>query len=121
MKVIESKIPINTKNDNHLVKSYSGKNPWPLILIFLLLSSLVWYLGNLYYKTQRSRIQSEKQNVLASIADLKINEIDAWKNERLKDVDIIVGNSITGNVLSSYLKNPDSKRKQEINESENTR
>jgi PAS domain S-box-containing protein len=115
MKVIESKIPINTKIDNHLVKNYTGKNPWPLILIFLLLSSLVWYLGNLYYKTQRGRIQSEKQNVLSSIADLKINEIDVWKNERLRDVETFVGNSLTGNALSSYLKNPDSKRKQEIN------
>lgn len=109
--MIDSNIPVNTKNDNHFQKSISSRIPWILIIIFILLSIVVWYLGTLYYKSQKDRIKTEKQNELVSVANLKVNEIETWKNERINDAELIIGNPLIKNELIEILQNRNSKNK----------
>lgn len=56
-----------------------------LILLFSLIATVASYFY-FNYETQRIRAQSERE--LTSIAKLKIQQIEAWKNERLLDIKI---------------------------------
>jgi PAS domain S-box-containing protein len=103
--VINSNISLNTKSDNHFRKYLSGRFIWILIVIFILLSVVVWYLGTLYYQSQRDRIKTEKQNELSAIANLKVNEIITWRNERLNDGELIKSNPFVKDEILSVLKN----------------
>lgn len=113
--MIESKISHNTNNDNHFRKNLSGRVAWILIVIFVLLSIVVWYLGTLYYQSQRDRIKTEKYSELSAIANLKVNEIITWRNERLNDGELISSNPLIRDEILSLLKNKDPKTKQNIN------
>ncbi|MFH1026248.1 MAG: hypothetical protein V1764_06180, partial [Nitrospirota bacterium] len=59
------------------------KFPWYLIFIFLFLSICIWIAGYLYYQYQKEYIKKEKQEDLAAIADLKVNQIVNWRKERI--------------------------------------
>ena len=65
--------------------SYPWKIPWHLVLIFLLLSAGISVLGYVYYKKEAVHFQREMEADLNAIADLKVQEIMAWRQERLKD------------------------------------
>ena len=65
--------------------SYPWKIPWHLVLIFLLLSAGISVLGYVYYKKEAVHFQRETEADLNAIADLKVQEIMAWRQERLKD------------------------------------
>jgi len=112
--VIDSKISLYPKNDNHFRNKLTGKIPWILITIFVMLSVIVWYLGTLYYNSQRDRIKIEKQSELSAIANLKVNEIVTWRNERLQDAQIITDNLLIKDGILSLIKNKNSKEKQKV-------
>jgi len=57
--------------------------PWPLIVLFFVISVSIIIVGFLYYKYQKKTLLSEKQLELSSIANLKIRQITQWRLERL--------------------------------------
>jgi two-component system cell cycle sensor histidine kinase/response regulator CckA len=61
------------------------KVPWNLALILIFLTIGTVTTGYLYYRDQRAQIEREKRNELAAIADLKINQIIRWREERMSD------------------------------------
>jgi PAS domain S-box-containing protein len=61
----------------------SGKLPFYLILIFFFLSIGILTTGYFYYKNQEVYIKKEKQQELAAIIALKIDQIISWRQERL--------------------------------------
>lgn len=61
----------------------SRKFPWYFILIFCVLSLGILATGYLYYKNQESYIKKEKQQELAAIVALKVEQIISWRQERL--------------------------------------
>ncbi|MBM4275703.1 MAG: PAS domain S-box protein [Deltaproteobacteria bacterium] len=61
----------------------SWKDPWYLILIFFILSIGILTTGYFYYKNQEAYIKKEKQQELAAIIALKIDQIVSWRQERL--------------------------------------
>jgi PAS domain S-box-containing protein len=63
----------------------SWKFPWHLVLIFSLLSGGIMVLGYFYYQHQVSLFQEEKESNLNVIADLKVNQVSAWRRERMAD------------------------------------
>ncbi len=65
------------------------KIPWHLIIIFFLLSVGILIIGYFYYERQVTHIKQEKQDELAAILQLKINQIAAWRQERLADAQVI--------------------------------
>jgi PAS domain S-box-containing protein len=112
--VINSKISADTENSSHFPKSMTGRIPWILIVVFVLLSLVVWYLGSLYYYTQRDRIKNEKQSELSAIANLKASEVIAWKNERLNDADLLIFNPLLKDGILSLTSGKNEKAKQDI-------
>ena len=61
----------------------SLKFPLYLIVIFLILSIGILITGYLYYKNQEAYITKEKQQELAAIIALKIDQIISWRQERI--------------------------------------
>jgi PAS domain S-box-containing protein len=89
--------------------------PWHLIVIFALLSIGIWISGYLYYKYQKEDIKRDKQEDLAAIADLKVNQIVNWRRERLADAQNIFENKLIVPYVQQFLERPmSSAYKQEI-------
>jgi len=65
--------------------SYPRKIPWHLIIIFCLLSLGIALTGYFYYERQQSLLKQAKQEELAAIVDLKIEQIVAWRDEKIAD------------------------------------
>jgi PAS domain S-box-containing protein len=112
--VIDSKNPVNTENNSHLQKNISERIPWILIIIFILLSIVVSYFGTLYYRTQRDRIKNEKQGELSAIANLKVNEIISWRDEHIRDADLITNNPLLKEGITALINEKSEKSKQNI-------
>ncbi len=70
----------------------SQKTAWHLVLVFVLLTLGIMAAGYLYFQKQKDNITADKKNDLASIADLKMNQIDNWRKERLADAWMIYEN-----------------------------
>jgi len=65
------------------------KTPYHLVLIFSLLSAGILGLGYFYYAYQVALLERAKEAELNAIADLKVNQITAWRQERLNDAQLI--------------------------------
>lgn len=64
-------------------KDVSQKLPWYLTLVFFVMSLGILTSGYLYYKKQEAYIKQEKQQGLAAIIALKIDQIMSWRQERI--------------------------------------
>ncbi len=65
-----------------------AKKPF-LILFVVILSVFAVYAGVLYYRHEAQTIRQEKQNDLQAIAQLKVNQVVQWQQERLADAAVI--------------------------------
>jgi len=70
--------------------------PWPLIILFLILSAGELAVGLLYYRAQREHILNDSTEELSAIADLKVRQLTQWRRERLND-----GNSLSQNIITT--------------------
>ena len=77
--------------------------PWPLIVLFVVISASSILLGYLYYKSQKKRLLNDKSLELSAIADLKVKQIAQWRNERISDAVLIGENTPFLKLLSEYL------------------
>jgi|GEM_PF-777649 len=84
----------------------SGKNPWHLIIIFLILSISIWTGGFFYYTHEKQLITKQLQEELTAIADLKVKQITDWRNERLGDATVIFNNHLIIDKIQEWLRNP---------------
>jgi len=67
------------------LKNVKTAIPWPLIVLFLILSAASVVVGFLFYKSQENQILTNKKQELSSIADLKAKQIIQWRKERIAD------------------------------------
>lgn len=81
------------------------KWPWYLIILILLFSLGIFQVDSLFYKIQKVEYKEESENELKSISALKINYLESWKNERLKNSDILLSNAIVHGKLENCLLN----------------
>lgn len=77
-----------------------------LLIIFLILALCIGLAGYGYYDIQKQQIKKGIQDELSAIADLKVNQITAWRNERLEDAMGIVKNPLIANAVQQFLQNP---------------
>jgi hypothetical protein len=79
-----------------------------LILIFVILVIGIVTSGYLLYATQKTEFKKRAYNDLSSIADLKVREIDNWRNERLRDARVVQQNTPAIHRVRQFLENPSS-------------
>ncbi|MBG0859709.1 MAG: PAS domain S-box protein [Bacteroidales bacterium] len=68
--------------------------PWPLVVLFIVVSVSAILVGILYYDNQRNTSLTNRQTELSAIADLKVRQISQWRRERIAD-GIYLSNSTT--------------------------
>lgn len=70
-------------------KGKEASIPLPFLAFILLISLLVISGGFLLYNSQKNKVLSEKQNEMAAVSSLKIEEITKWRMEHIRDGKII--------------------------------
>lgn len=82
----------------------SVKNPLYLIIIFVILSIGILTTGYLYYKNQEDYITKEKQQELAAINALKIDQIISWRQERIDYASTIMDDPFLAMRVRDFIK-----------------
>src|SRR5665647_2908929 len=80
------------------------KIPLYLILIFIILSIGILMSGYLYYKNQEDYITKAKQQELATIIALKIDQIISWRQERIDYASTIMDDPFLAIRISDFIK-----------------
>jgi PAS domain S-box-containing protein len=60
-------------------------NPWPLIVLFFIISGVAIISGIFSYKSQMKHLLDNTTQELSAIADLKVKQIIQWRSERKAD------------------------------------
>ena len=76
---------------------------WYLFIIFLVLSLGILLIGYLFYARQVAHIKRDKQNELAAILDLKIQQINNWREERQGDAYVLFTDQFLALRIKDYL------------------
>jgi len=63
----------------------SGSVRWPWVLVFTLVTIALVAGAYAYYISETERIRQEKHQEIAAIGELKAGQIQAWRQERLRD------------------------------------
>lgn len=74
-----------------------------LLAVTVIASALLTFLGYIYYGNEEKIIRDDKYNELNVIAELKINQILQWRNERLVDANVITQSTIFQNAVETGL------------------
>jgi len=77
--------------------------PWPLIILFIVISAGAMAIGNLIYRSQKNNLTKNRTEELSAIADLKVRQITQWRQERINDGLFLAGNTPFVRQLSEYL------------------
>ncbi len=85
-------------------KIYFSKFPLLLIFIFILLSIGILTSGYLYYKNQEDYITKAKQQELAAIIALKIDQIISWRQERVDFASTIMDDHFLAIRVNDFIK-----------------
>jgi len=91
------------------VQTKKPPTPWPLIVLFFVISVCVIVFGFFYYNNQKKTLLSEKQLELSAISDLKIRQITQWRLERIGDGEFLRGNILMVRKFSEFLQNSTNK------------
>ena len=63
-------------------------------------------IGFAYYHEEESKIQREKYDGIASVAKLKINQIENWRSERIENALVFSRSSFTSDAIPHLIKSP---------------
>lgn len=81
--------------------------PWPLIILFFIITLSVGIAGITYYNYQKDTLLTEKQQELSTISDLKIRQITQWRFERLSVGKFLGDNIMLVGKFADFLNHPD--------------
>jgi PAS domain S-box-containing protein len=91
--------PLPKKNKNILFTA---------LTIFFSASALIIILGYFIYQNQKKDINNAASQQLTAIAELKVWEINNWRNERIGDAGVIYKNNEFASDVMQYFNNPSS-------------
>ena len=77
------------------------------LLIFLVLAAGIVGAGFVYYRNFREHFRTEVKSNLSAIADLKMNDIVRWRDERLSDAEVLFKNPAFSILVQRALEQPD--------------
>ena len=74
---------------------------------FLILVSVALIISGLsYYRVEKNRIRLEKYDGIASVAELKVRQIESWRSERLEDARVLAGTSFSRRAILDLVNAP---------------
>ena len=84
--------------------------PWPLIVLFLILSAASIVVGIIFYQSQKKNLRINSTKELSAIADLKAKQIIQWRSERIADGSNFRQNTILMQQFSDFLRDRKNKK-----------
>ena len=88
---------------------------WYLLFIFIALTIGIGASGYFYYKTQEKELRDATNDQLNAVADLKVKQIIAWRDDRIENATIILKQSSFTPFVHQWLANPaDSNLKEKV-------
>ncbi len=78
-----------------------------LLLILLILSAGIITAGSLLYHNQQRSYRTEVEHKLTAVSDLKVDELSAWRKERLDDAVVFFNNGAFSSLLQRAVENPE--------------
>jgi signal transduction histidine kinase len=79
---------------------------WPWAVAIVLVIAILVAGGYVYYRTEVGRIQREKYDEIAAIADLKARQIEQWRKERFDDALENAQGPFLKKTVLAWLRNP---------------
>jgi len=89
-----------------IIQKQKPPTPWPLIVLFSIITTGALLVGILYYNYQKKNLLTEKQLELSTIADLKIRQITQWRLDRLGNANFLGENTLLVRWMSDLIKRP---------------
>jgi PAS domain S-box-containing protein len=83
-----------------------GSRRHVVTILIVLVAAIISIMGLLHHRNETARIRTERGGELAAIAEIKVGQIVAWRNERLSDVSAHTTGLIRTNT-SRWLTAPD--------------
>jgi PAS domain S-box-containing protein len=77
-----------------------------IILVFLILTISVGFAGRNLYEKQKEQLKQSKYDELSAIADLKVQMISWWLQERMDDATVIFETTFIADRVSHWMRNP---------------
>lgn len=87
--------------------------PWDLIGVFLLLAVGIGTAGSLFFRNQEKQFKKQKEKELAAIANLKVRELQRWRQDKLYEAEYVSKVSYFGSIFHEWLLNPGNVRRQQ--------
>jgi PAS domain S-box-containing protein len=87
--------------------------PWPLVVLFFVLSGAAIVTGYLSYKSQLKHLLENSTQELSAIADLKVRQIIQWRNERKSDGVFFSHNTALSEQFYRFISGDNSKKLRE--------
>jgi PAS domain S-box-containing protein len=78
-----------------------------LILVFLMVVTGILSAGYLYSNSLQKHFHNQAEAELAAIADLKLNDLQQWRKERLRDASLFYKNIAFSNLVSRFFEDPE--------------
>ena len=78
--------------------------PVILVLVFVLLLIGIGLVDYVFYRDQVEEAQSQSRQQLAAIADMKVQQIESWRRERLGDARLAQENPLLEATIGGWLK-----------------
>ena len=92
-----------------IIQKQKPPTPWPLIVLFSVITTGAVLVGILYYNYQKKNLLTEKQLELSAIADLKIRQITQWRLDRVGNANFLGENTLLVERMSKFVTQPDLK------------
>ena len=86
----------NKASEYNLFKNKFFKLKLPLYIVLFLCGIMLLYM---YYKLQKDAMTADAQNDLKTIANMKVNQIEDWRSDRMRDAKALVTNKILSNEI----------------------
>lgn len=95
-------------------KTLRDNLPWQFIAILFLVSTFIITVAISFFNLQKSKILKEKQNELAAIVSLKVDEITKWRTEHIRDGNILRSIVPANKIIFYFLSTDGSEQKKEL-------
>jgi signal transduction histidine kinase len=92
------------------------KLPSGLLIFYLLISAIILSAGIIFFISQKNHITAEKCAELSSIAELKVNQIRDYRNERYAEGNFLFGNQTFISTLKKFLADTNAVNKSHLND-----
>lgn len=87
-------------------RSEASVFPYHLVVIFLALAIGIGIAGYLYNGRQEAQIRRDAAEEISTVAQLKVSEISAWRQERMSNAEVIFESPFTSGPIREWRDNP---------------